>query len=282
MKRLTRAISQGGSRHEHHVTVVDNSEAERAAARRAEEERLQRERERKETEERARIEREAREKQEREKRRLEEEIRRRKAEEEALQRERQRKEEEALKLKLQKQRELDAKSSSLRTGLCQYKFGNKLGSAAFDKLSVSDMTQLRIAMFGPTGSGKSCFINTCEKSVRQADRGSAPESSTGGEGTIVLEDYLPEMFFKLVDTRGFFDYNEDESREFRDILAGRIKSGDVIRRGDPVRASCEGVPFVDALHGVIFVLKANDVRLQNESLKKYLNPMREIILKSGR
>ena len=261
---------------------MDNSEAQRAAARRAEEERLRRERERRETEERARIEREAREKQEREKRRLEEEIRRRKAEEEALQRKRRRKEEEALKLKLQKQRELDAKSSSLRTSLCQYKFGNELGSAAFDELSVSDMTQLRIAMFGPTGSGKSCFINTCEKSVRQADRGSAPESSTGGEGTIVLEDYLPEMFFKLVDTRGFFNYNDDESGEFRDILAGRIKSGDVIRRGDPARASCEEAPFVDALHGVIFVLKANDIRLQNESLKKYLNPMREIILKSGR
>ena len=38
------------------------------------------------------------------------------------------------------------------------------------------------------------------------DKDSAPDSSTGQEGT-TLQDYLPEMFFHLVDTRGFFNYN---------------------------------------------------------------------------
>ncbi|CAH3163947.1 unnamed protein product [Porites lobata] len=85
------------------------------------------------------------------------------------------------------------------------------------------VTQLRIGVFGATGSGKSCFINTCERTVRQTEKGSAPDSSTGQEGTITLQDYLPELFFRLVDTRGFFNYNAYEIEEFQNILHGKIQ-----------------------------------------------------------
>lgn len=275
---------QGHSSHETVYNFVDHSAIHREQARRAEEERLRIEREQREKEEKEKIEREAREAAERERERLQEELRKKRAEEEAREKERQRREneriEEERQQKLKKQQELDQKSSKLRTSLREYKFGDKLGRSTFDALSVSGMTQLRIGMFGPTGSGKSCFINTCEQSVRQTDKGSVPESSAGEEGTIILEDYLPEMFFKLVDTRGFFNYDADESVEFRDILAGKIRSGDVIRRGEP-RDVGEDVPFVDALHGVIFVLKANDIRLKNERLQEYLKPMRDVIADSG-
>ena len=66
--------------------------------------------------------------------------------------------------------------------------------------------------------------------IRQTDKGSAPDSSTGQEGTITLQDFLPEMFFNLVDTRGFFNYNYNETVEFQNILQGKIQPGDNVHR----------------------------------------------------
>ena len=66
--------------------------------------------------------------------------------------------------------------------------------------------------------------------MRQTEKGSAPDSSTGQEGTITLQDYLPELFFRLVDTRGFFNYNANEMVEFQNILHGKIQPGDNVIR----------------------------------------------------
>lgn len=73
------------------------------------------------------------------------------AEEEAKKREEERK-------RLEQERELCRR----RGELFNYKFGNKTRLDNFRGLQIEDVTQLRIGVFGPTGSGKSCFINTCQ------------------------------------------------------------------------------------------------------------------------
>ena len=181
---------------------------------------------------------------------------------------------------------MEAELCRRRDELYNYKFGNKTRLDNFLGLEIEDVDQLRIGVFGPTGSGKSCFINTCERTVRQTEKGSVPDSTTGHEGTIILQDYLPEMFFRLVDTRGFFDYDANETVEFENILYGRRQSGDKIHRSTDGRAinvqemhQCQA--FGQRMHGIIFVVKANDPRLGEGTLKDYLKPVREILRKTG-
>lgn len=178
---------------------------------------------------------------------------------------------------------LQDKAANLRASLREYRLGNITGSQTVKTLNFS---KLRIGIFGPTGSGKSCFINSCERTVRQTDKGSVPIATSGAEGTIILEDYLTEMFFRLVDTRGFFSYDHHEGKEINDILYGRIKSGDYIdREGDSLEdltSRRRDAPFEEWLHGVILVVKANDIRLENGSLEKYLKPVRDILRNVGK
>ena len=255
---------------------MENTAREREEARRKEERRLENERKLKERVEKLRI---AMEKQEEEERRKAEY--REKREREVAQEEARRREEEVKRLQLENELCLR------RAELFDYKFGNKTRLDSFRGLAIDDVTQLRIGVFGPTGSGKSCFINTCERAVRETGKGSAPDSTTGQEGTITLQDYLPEMFFRLVDTRGFFNYNVNEVVEFQNILEGRIQPGDnVIRpKEDQVNtAPMELHPcpeFASKLHGIIIVVMANDPRLRKGALKDYLKPVRDILQKKG-
>ena len=138
-------------------------------------------------------------------------------------------------------------------------------------------------MFGPPGSGKSAFICTCERTVRETERGTAHVESGGKEGTLTLRDYLPEMFFRLVDTRCFFEFNTAENaEEFRNILEGKIRSGQELvryygeRPSDPKMKLNPRPAFEDRLHGIIFVVKGTCPRLEN-----YRDEMRQfrVILK---
>ena len=257
-----------------------------ADVRRQEEERERRRldelRRQKEREQQDRIAREKRETEERERARLARERRDRELAELEQQRQ-QREREEKERQRIEKLKE---KAGKQRQELFDYTFGEKINMASFKSIDISDVSRLRIGVFGPTGSGKSCFINTCERAVRLTDKGSAPEQNAGSEGTVVLEDYLGDILnFSLVDTRGFFNYNRDEKFEFQDILLGRIKPGDTIRRNpdDPGvdLSSADGVPFDQRLHSIILVVKANDPRLQEGALKDYLNPVRQILRPIG-
>ena len=172
--------------------------------------------------------------------------------------------------------------------MLNYKFGKKFGLHNFLGLAIDNVTQLRISVFQATGSGKSCFINTCERTVRQTEKGSAPDSSTGQEGTITPQDYLPELFFRLVDTSGFFNYSAKEIVEFQNILPGTIQPGDNVIRLPEDRASTASVnhhpcpTFTSRLHGIIIVVLATDPRLKEGTLEKYLSPFREIFCKTGK
>ena len=253
---------------------MDNTETERREAEVREKRRLENERRQREHEERLRI---AREKEEEEKRRREQL---------KEQREKEMEEEEARRRAEEQERwELEAEICQQRDQLFNYKFGDKTKLDNFMGLNIDDVTQLRIGVFGPTGSGKSCFINTCERAVRQTEKGSAPDSTTGQEGTITLQDYLPEMFFRLVDTRGFFNYNSNENIEFQNILFGKIQPGDNIVRPkkdeDNTQELNQCPAFGQRLHGIIIVVMANDPRLTEGALKDYLKPVRDVLRKNG-
>ena len=252
---------------------MDNSEIERREAEEKEKRRLENERKQREHEEKMRTtkkkeeERGRRERlKEQRQREIEEEDARRRAEE-------------------QKLLELDAELCGRRYQLFHYKFGDKTRLDNFMGLNIDDVTQLRIGVFGPTGSGKSSFINTCERAVRQTVKGSAQVYTTGVMGTITLQDYLPEMFFRLVDTRGFFNYKANENIEFQNILLGKIQPGDNIVRpedGEDNTQELHQCPaFGQRLHGIIIVIKATDPRLAEGVLNDHLKPVRDVLRKNG-
>ena len=145
---------------------------------------------------------------------------------------------------------------------------------------------------GWTGEGEkagwiSATAATRNRARRGQDKDSAPDSSTGQEGTITLQDYLPEMFSHLVDKRGFFNYNYNETVEFQNILQGKIQPGDNVHR---LKEDQEDVSAMDLhpcpqfaswLHGIIIVVKANDPQLREGALKDYLKPVRDILRRNG-
>ena len=268
-------LIQGSESHETQSYIYDdNTEARREEARQLEQRRLENERRQKEAEERLRILQE---------KRREEERRRAKYQQQG---QREIQQEEARKMEAEERRlRLEIELCLRRAELFDYKFGNKIKLDSFKGLAIDDVTQLRIAVFGPTGSGNSCFINTCERAVRQTDKGTAPDSTTVQEGTITLQDYLPELFFHLVDTRGFFNYNANETVEFENILEGKIHPGDNAVRSKEDQGDAMDLhrrpPFANRLHGIIIVFMATDPRLREGALKDYLKPVRDILRRTG-
>ena len=267
---------QGGSSHETQYNYVDNTERRREEARQLEQRRFENERNQREAEERLRIQQEKRREEERRRAEYRQERQREIEQEEVRKRE-----EEERRLRLENELCLR------RAALFDYKFGNKIKLDSFKGLAIDDVTQLRIGVFGPTGSGKSCFINTCERAVRQTDKGTAPDSTTGQEGTVTLHDYRPELFFNLVDTPGFFNYNSNETVVFQNILQGKIQPGDNVRRPKEDQEDVPAMdlhrcpPFANRLHGVIIIVKANDPRLREGALRDYLKPVRRILQRIG-
>ena len=270
-------LIQGSNSHETQYTYVDNTESKREEAKQLAQRRLENERRQREAQERLRIEQEKRREEERRTAEYQQQRQREVEQEEARKRE-----EEEKRLRLEDELRLR------RDELFDYKFGNKIKLDSFKGLAIDDVTQLRIGVFGPTGSGKSCFINTCERAVRETDKGTAPDSTTGQEGTITLQDYLPELFFHLVDTRGFFNYNANETVEFKNILHGKIQPGDNVVRPKEDQEDAPAMdlhpcaPFANRLHGIIIVAKANDPRLTEGALKDYLKPVRDILRRTGK
>ena len=254
---------------------MDNTTEERRRAEKTEARRLENEREQREKEERELIEKE---------RQQEEESCR-----EKLRRQRQKEIEEEEKLRKEderKRRDLEAELCRLRFQLQMYQFGDKIKLDSFLGLEIDDVTQLRIGVFGPAGSGKSSFINTVERVVRQTDKSSVPVTSCRGEeGTIILQDYLPELFFHLVDTRCFFTFDSNEIIMFQNVLSGKVQPGEFIARDRTDQVSKQEMHrcpnFGQRLHGAIIVVQGNDPRLNEGALRDYWNPFRSILRESG-
>ena len=112
----------------------------------------------------------------------------------------------------------------LKAKLKIYKAGSIEGRNAFTDALEGEMEgmQIRIAVFGMTGTGKSSLINTIWKCLYGKESAPAMEQSSGAEGTQILEDFhsrpaAGNQFggFLFNDTRGFnFDFSNAEESKF--------------------------------------------------------------------
>ncbi|CAH1244523.1 Hypp7332 [Branchiostoma lanceolatum] len=186
--------------------------------------------------------------------------------------------------------------------LLKYRFGDKQGSCYFSSVDVRDMhgsdSGIRIGILGPTGSGKSSFINTCERAIKLTTRGSCKTQIRGAEDTILVEDYLDDIEgckFRLVDIRtpGFFGYSahfhmhnahvSESDIAISNIMYGRIRPSQIIdftERADELSDSWDS-DFPHWLHAVIFVLSVRDPRLLSGTHMINLNVIREFIRSRG-
>eukprot|EP00058_Branchiostoma_floridae_P026007 XP_002611497.1 hypothetical protein BRAFLDRAFT_63868 [Branchiostoma floridae] len=170
-----------------------------------------------------------------------------------------------------------------RQELLNYRFGDVHGQHYFCGLDIRDMREggVRIGLIGPIGSGKSSFINTCERALKpDLRKGTAEIQTANGEGTIVLQEFLDDFDndFCLVDTRGLFQHNIDEFTALGDIVYGRIKPGEVVKFGTPADIEDTVENFPNWLHAIIIVLSATDPRLQDgHTHRKHLKIVRDFM-----
>ncbi|XP_078681782.1 uncharacterized protein LOC144916527 [Branchiostoma floridae x Branchiostoma belcheri] len=168
-------------------------------------------------------------------------------------------------------KKLQQQALSEREKLLTYRFGDKHGSRFFAGTDVSDIQQsdhsLRIGVFGPPGSGKGSFINTCERALRLTTEGTRTTVTNQPEGTILVQEYLGDIGgkFCLVDTRGFSNFNEKEFTAMTNIVYGRIWPGEEmdLRSATEVDRDDSRDTFLHWLHAVVFVMSAQDPLLIN-------------------
>ncbi|XP_019622048.1 PREDICTED: uncharacterized protein LOC109468238 isoform X1 [Branchiostoma belcheri] len=228
---------------------------------------------------------ELREQAERERREIQEAERR----DEERRRHQQHQEEQERLRNAERLRRLQQEALGERTKLLLYRFGDKHGLRNFATIDIRDMQQsargLRIGMFGPSGSGKSSFINTCERAVKQTIRGTCETQTSGQEGTILVQEYLDNIGSKfcLVDTRGFFNYGNEEFTAMKNIVYGRIKAGEKIEvtGEEQVDESNSQDTFTDWLHAIVIVLSAKDPLLLDGTHTTNLNTIRHFMKPRG-
>ena len=140
----------------------------------------------------------------------------------------------------------------------------------------SRWNKMRIAVIGSKGSGKSSFIGTLERTLRDNKNFTLPPhcvpQNSRGEGTLILQEFQSTSCWSLLDTRGFTDYSQSEMKELINILDGKIKPGEFVYRdqdedlvGDLVGELGEisfknrsKAPLHECVTSVIFVLNPND------------------------
>lgn len=118
---------------------------------------------------------------------------------------------------------IQSETHHLREKLKNYKAGSIEGLDTFSDAADGEMEglQIRLAVFGMTGAGKSSLVNTVLKTLYGKDAAQAIVQSSGAEGTQLLEDFCSRAGkenelggFVFSDTRGFnFDFSNAEESE---------------------------------------------------------------------
>lgn len=189
----------------------------------------------------------------------------------------------------------------LKGKLQNYKAGSIEGQGSFMDALEGEMEgmQIRLAVFGMTGAGKSSLVNTIWKVLYGKESAPAIEQSSGAEGTQILEDFHSRSAadselggFVFNDTRGFnFDFNIAEENELFRVLYGNVSSGDNIERGEWAKEMAkkagqaahrlEKPPIADQVHVVLWVIMANDVRFQNDQYMDKFDFVRQVLNREG-
>ena len=120
---------------------------------------------------------------------------------------------------------IESEIHHLKEKLKNYQAGSIEGLNTFTDAAEGEMEglQIRLAVFGMTGAGKSSLVNTIWKTLYGKESAPAIEQSSGAEGTQLLEDFNSRSGtenelggFVFNDTRGFnFDFNFDEESKYK-------------------------------------------------------------------
>ncbi|KAK3698540.1 hypothetical protein QZH41_014460, partial [Actinostola sp. cb2023] len=123
---------------------------------------------------------------------------------------------------------------------------------------------------------------TVERTLLGKENQTAFEQGSGGEGTVILYEYLSNLKINLLDTRGFWNIDDNTATECLNIMTGKTRINEVMARneddnqmeagstGDTARSMAK---FGDCVHAVIFVVQAHDKRLKEGT---YLERMEKI------
>ncbi|XP_019622055.1 PREDICTED: uncharacterized protein LOC109468240 [Branchiostoma belcheri] len=166
--------------------------------------------------------------------------------------------------------------SGLTSGLKNYTVGSKTN------IAKQGIGHVNIAMFGPTGSGKSSFIQIAETILLGPEKTTIMTQSDAKEGTIILLPFLTDLNFHLFDTRGFFDLNESMHQELNNILTGRIRPSQVIAREEDAGSLPRGqamrqgyIPLKDKMHGIICILGHKDPKEYSAKMQAIRKGLKE-------
>ncbi|XP_078684614.1 uncharacterized protein LOC144918050 [Branchiostoma floridae x Branchiostoma belcheri] len=152
------------------------------------------------------------------------------------------------------------------------------------KRNIKGIDHVNIAMFGPSGSGKSSFIQIAEQIL--LGKTTALVQSDSKEGNIILEKFLTgsHLKFHLVDTRGFFDLDESMHEELDNILTGKIRPSQVIVRSEEEKKTLTSgqtrmrqgpVGLQDKMHAVICILGNRDPKEYGQKMAKIRASLKE-------
>ncbi|XP_017277293.1 interferon-induced protein 44 [Kryptolebias marmoratus] len=149
-----------------------------------------------------------------------------------------------------------------------------------------EVGNLRILLFGPTGAGKSSFINSVESVIqdRICGRAGTDATSAGFSYTKKYKTYKinkgnqSHCSFVFTDTRGLESKKGVHLEDIKLALKGHVKEG---YQFDPERQLKEGddsynssPSLSDKVHVLVFVVPANSINIMSEDMPKKMRDVR--------